>query len=286
MIAGGDHAPFFQAGRGPSISAIDPEAPASLKEGGVIASGYQSEVDELRSIRDNTKGVLAQLEARLRQETGIPKLKIGYNHVFGQRIEVSNSYNDMVPESYIRKQTLSTGERYITQELKGLESKILGAHERLISLEHRLFAGFWKGSRRSWTASSGASAVAQLDVLDLAQVAAENDYCRPMVDNSDRLEILEGRHPVVEQVLKGAPFVPNDTHLDCDADRCLIITGPNMAGKSTYMRQNGTDRADGADRVLRAGPSTAHIGRGGRDLYRRGSLGRSGQPASRPLWWR
>lgn len=111
----------------------------------MIASGYHSEVDELRSIRDNTKGVLAQLEARLRQETGIPKLKIGYNHVFGYYIEVSNSYKNMVPESYIRKQTLSTGERYITQELKGLESKILGAHERLISLEHRLFAELLEG---------------------------------------------------------------------------------------------------------------------------------------------
>ena len=221
-------------------AAIDPEAPASLKEGGVIASGYHPEVDELRSIRDNTKGVLAQLEARLRQETGIPKLKIGYNHVFGYYIEVSNSYKNMVPESYIRKQTLSIGERYITQELKGLESKILGAHERLISLEHRLFAELLEGiAAQLDRIQRTASAVAQLDVLaSLAQVAAENDYCRPIVDNSDRLEILEGRHPVVEQVLKGAPFVPNDTHLDCDADRCLIITGPNMAGKSTYMRQN------------------------------------------------
>lgn len=126
-------------------AAIDPEAPASLKEGGVIASGYHSEVDELRSIRDNTKGVLAQLEARPSQESRIPKLKIGYNHVFGYYIEVSNSYKNMVPESYIRKQTLSTGERYITQELKGLESKILGAHERLISLEHRLFAELLEG---------------------------------------------------------------------------------------------------------------------------------------------
>lgn len=149
--------------------------------------------------------MLAQLEARLRQETGIPKLKIGYNHVFGYYIEVSNSYKNMVPESYIRKQTLSTGERYITQELKGLESKILGAHERLISLEHRLFAELLEGiAAQLDRIQRTASAVAQLDVLaSLAQVAAENDYCRPMVDNSDRLEILEGRHPVVEQVLKG-----------------------------------------------------------------------------------
>ena len=122
------------------LAAIDPDAPSTLKDGGVIAKGYHSEVDELRSIRDNTKGVLAQLETRLRQETGIPKLKIGYNHVFGYFIEVSNSYKQMVPETYIRKQTLTSGERYITQELKELENKILGAHERLIALEHRLFA--------------------------------------------------------------------------------------------------------------------------------------------------
>ena len=121
-------------------AAVSPDAPSTLKDGGVIAKGYHTEVDELRSIRDNTKGILAQLETRLRQETGIPKLKIGYNHVFGYFIEVSNSYKNLVPETYIRKQTLTSGERYITQELKELESKILGAHERLIALEHRLFA--------------------------------------------------------------------------------------------------------------------------------------------------
>ena len=208
-------------------AAVDPDAPSTLKDGGVIAKGYHAEVDELRSIRDNTKGVLAQLEARLRQETGIPKLKIGYNHVFGYFIEVSNSYKNLVPETYIRKQTLTSGERYITQELKELESKILGAHERLISLERRLFDELLE------------SIGAQLDVLAaLAQVAAENNYCRPVVDDSDVLTITEGRHPVVEQVLKGSMFVPNDTTLNCTTDRCLIITGPNMAGKSTYMRQN------------------------------------------------
>ncbi len=197
-------------------------------------------VDELRSIRDNTKGVLAQLEARLRQETGIPKLKIGYNHVFGYFIEVSNSYKSMVPETYIRKQTLTSGERYITQELKELESKILGAHERLITLEHRLFSELLESiSAQLDRIQRTANAVAQLDVLTaLAQVAAENNYCRPIVDDSDELTITEGRHPVVEQMLKGSLFVPNDTTLNCGADRCLIITGPNMAGKSTYMRQN------------------------------------------------
>ena len=221
-------------------AAVDPEAPSTLKDGGVIAKGYHPEVDELRSIRDNTKGVLAQLETRLRQETGIPKLKIGYNHVFGYFIEVSNSYKSMVPETYIRKQTLTSGERYITQELKELESKILGAHERLIALEHRLFSELLEtiGGQLDRIQRT-ANAVAELDVLAaLAQVAAENNYCRPVVDDSDELYIVEGRHPVVEQVLKGSLFVPNDTTLNCGEDRCLIITGPNMAGKSTYMRQN------------------------------------------------
>ena len=214
------------------FAAVDPEAPSTLKDGGVIAKGYHAEVDELRSIRDNTKGVLAQLEARLRQETGIPKLKIAYNHVYGYYIEVSNSYKSMV--------TLTTGERYITQELKELESKILGAHERLITLERRLFDELLESiSAQLDRIQRTANAVAQLDVLTaLAQVAAENNYCRPIVDDGDELTITEGRHPVVEQMLKGSLFVPNDTTLNCTTDRCLIITGPNMAGKSTYMRQN------------------------------------------------
>ena len=221
-------------------AAIDPDAPSTLKDGGVIAKGYHPEVDELRSIRDNTKGVLASLETRLREETGIPKLKIGYNHVFGYYIEVSNSYKNLVPESYIRKQTLTSGERYITQELKDLESKILGAHERLIALEHRLFTELMQQiSAKLDRIQRTANAVAKLDVLAaLAQVAAENNYCRPIVDDGDELNIVEGRHPVVEQMLKGSLFVPNDTTLNCGEDRCLIITGPNMAGKSTYMRQN------------------------------------------------
>ena len=153
--------------------------------------GYHAEVDELRSIRDNTKGVLAQLEARLRQETGIPKLKIGYNHVFGYFIEVSNSYKNLVPETYIRKQTLTSGERYITQELKELESKILGAHERLISLERRLFDELLESiGAQLDRIQRTANAIAQLDVLAaLAQVAAENNYCRPVVDDSDVLTI-------------------------------------------------------------------------------------------------
>ena len=174
-------------------AAVDPDAPSTLKDGGVIAKGYHTEVDELRSIRDNTKGVLAQLEARLRQETGIPKLKIGYNHVFGYFIEVSNSYKNLVPETYIRKQTLTSGERYITQELKELESKILGAHERLITLERRLFDELLESiSAQLDRIQRTANAVAKLDVLTaLAQVAAENNYCRPVVDDSDELTITD-----------------------------------------------------------------------------------------------
>ena len=221
-------------------TALVDDPPANMKDGGAIRAGFNSEVDELRDIMHGGKGYLSNLEARYREETGIPKLKIGYNHVFGYFIEVSNSYKSMVPETYIRKQTLTSGERYITQELKELESKILGAHERLITLEHRLFSELLESiSAQLDRIQCTANAVAQLDVLTaLAQVAAENNYCRPIVDDSDELIITEGRHPVVEQMLKGSMFVPNDTTLNCGADRCLIITGPNMAGKSTYMRQN------------------------------------------------
>ena len=221
-------------------TALVDDPPATLKDGGAIRAGYNSEVDELRDIMHGGKGYLSNLEAKYREETGIPKLKIGYNHVFGYFIEVSNSYKAQVPESYIRKQTLTTGERYITQELKELENKILGAHERLIALEHRLFNELLESiGAQLDRIQRTANAVAELDVLAaLAQVAAENNYCRPTVDESDQLTIVEGRHPVVEQMLKGSLFVPNDTTLNCGEDRCLIITGPNMAGKSTYMRQN------------------------------------------------
>ncbi len=219
---------------------IASDPPATLKDGDVICAGFHQEVDDLRDLRNNGKSVLAQLEARLREETGIPKLKIGYNHVFGYYIEVSNSFKAMVPETYIRKQTLANGERYITQELKELETKILGASERLIALERKLFEELLCVlSAELPRIQTTASAVAQLDVAaSLAQVALDNQYCRPVVDDSSELTIAEGRHPVVEQMLRGTAFIPNDTTLNCGADRCLIITGPNMAGKSTYMRQN------------------------------------------------
>lgn len=200
------------------------------------------------------KGYLSNLEAKYREETGIPKLKIGFNKVFGYYIEVSRSYTDSVPDTFTRKQTLTTGERYITPELKELENKILGANERLLVLEHQLFSDLLTEiSDQIVRIQRTASAVAQLDVLaGFAEAALQNNYVLPVVDTSGEIEIKEGRHPVIEQMLKGSLFVPNDTLLDEDENRMLLITGPNMAGKSTYMRQNALDRPDGSDRQLRA----------------------------------
>ena len=189
--------------------------------------------------KSECKNWIAQLEAKEREATGIKNLKIKYNKVFDYYFEVTNSFKDLVPEHYIRKQTLANAERYITQELKELESKVLGAQERIVRLEFEIFSGI-----RSQIASQlervrvTARAVANLDALcSLAYTAVNNNYTRPVVDTSDEIIIENGRHPVVELMLDGAPFVPNDTHLDCRGNRTAIITGPNMAGKSTYMRQ-------------------------------------------------
>lgn len=221
------------------LSAIDENAPASLKDGGVIKPGYNSEVDELRDIVHGGKGYLTTLEAKLKEETGIRTLKIGYNRVFGYYIEVSKSFTDQVPQNFVRKQTLANAERYITEDLKQLENKILGANERLAVLERQLFEDLLHSiSEQLPRIQRTASGVARLDVLAaLAEVAVKNNYVKPQVDEGDELEIVEGRHPVIEQMLRGALFVPNDTMLNCWDDRMLIITGPNMAGKSTYMRQ-------------------------------------------------
>ena len=220
--------------------ALVEDPPANLKDGGAIRAGFNAEVDELRDIMHGGKGFLSQLEAKLKEETGIPKLKIGFNKVFGYYIEVSRSYAASVPDTFIRKQTLTTGERYITPELKELENKILGANERLLVLEHQLFADLLEAiSAQLLRIQRTAFAVAQLDVLaSFAEAAVQNNYVKPTVDDSDVLSITEGRHPVIEQMLKGSLFVPNDTTLDETENRMLIITGPNMAGKSTYMRQN------------------------------------------------
>jgi DNA mismatch repair protein MutS len=213
--------------------------PAKLGEGGVIRSGFDAEVDELRDTVSGGKGMLAAVESKLKEETGIRTLKIGYNKVFGYYIEVSRSFVDQVPEHFIRKQTLTGGERYITEELKGLENRILGAGEKLLVLERELFERLLVSvSAQLVRIQATAASLAQLDVLcSLAQVAVANGYARPVVDAGEVIEIKEGRHPVIERMQLGVPFVPNDTRLDCDENRMQIITGPNMAGKSTYMRQ-------------------------------------------------
>lgn len=218
---------------------INEDPPVTLKDGNVIKPGYSAELDELRELVFNIKEKITSIETSEKNKTGIPKLKIGYNHVFGYYIEVSNSYKDKVPETYIRKQTLANGERYITEELKDLESKVLGAHDRILSLESQLFEDVRnRVSSQVSRIQQTADAIALLDVMNcFAQVASKNNYTRPTIDLGDIIEITEGRHPVVEQVLHGAPFVPNDVLLDNRENQIAVITGPNMAGKSTYMRQ-------------------------------------------------
>ena len=220
-------------------SAVVDEPPFSVREGGLIKKGFNSEIDELAEIVDGGANILAEIEAREKERTGIPKLRVSYNKVFGYFIEVTNSYKDMVPEEYIRKQTLTNCERFITQELKELEGKVLGAKDRLIALEYEVFC-----SVRTAVAAEveriqkTAKALAALDCLaSLAQTAYENNYCCPQITTDGVIDIKEGRHPVVETMMNYGMFVPNDTLLDTDKNRCSIITGPNMAGKSTYMRQ-------------------------------------------------
>ncbi|MBO4445441.1 MAG: DNA mismatch repair protein MutS [Clostridia bacterium] len=219
--------------------AIAEDPPFSVREGGMIRDGYNEELDSLREILNGGKGYLAKIEADEKERTGITKLKIGYNRVFGYYIEVSNSFKDMVPEDYIRKQTLTNCERYITRELKELESKVLGAQERITRLEYELFSGV-----RDTVAAEldrvqrTANAVSALDVLcAFAKVSNDNNYTCPEISEDGVIEIKDGRHPVVEKMLDGSPFVPNDTYLDNGDNLAAIITGPNMAGKSTYMRQ-------------------------------------------------
>ena len=219
--------------------AIEEDPPFSIREGGIIRKGYSEELDALRGDMNGGKELLADVEKRERERTGIPKLKIGYNRVFGYYIEVSNSFKNMVPADYIRRQTLTNGERFVTEELKQLESRILGAGERSVMLEGRLFDEVRRRvSDEMNRVQRTAHAVAQLDVLaSLARTAVRHNYARPQVDLSGKLILRDSRHPVVECLLEGAPFVPNDVTLDEGDNRVAIITGPNMAGKSTYMRQ-------------------------------------------------
>lgn len=221
-------------------NSIEEEPPFSVREGGMIKEGCSQELDELRDDMNGGSDHLTKIEAREREKTGIPKLKIGYNRVFGYYIEVTNSYKDMVPDSYIRKQTLTNGERYITEELKNLERRILGAKDRANELEYAIFEKIRKTTAAaSDRISVSAGACAMLDVLaSLALAASDNNYCCPVLKNDGTLIIKEGRHPVVEKLMDMVQFVPNDTELDLKENRTAIITGPNMAGKSTYMRQN------------------------------------------------
>jgi len=215
------------------------ETPIVIKDGGIIKKGYNAEVDEYRNLAENGKTAVLEIEAREKERTGIKTLRTGYNRVFGYYIEVSQSFRDMVPDNYIRKQTLTNGERFITEELKELEGKILGASEFLKSKEYELFCEIRETvAAASQRIQRAAYVVAYLDVLcALAEVANKNNYTMPTVDMSDKIEIKDGRHPVVEKVLDDTIFVPNDSLMDCESNRMIIITGPNMAGKSTYMRQ-------------------------------------------------
>lgn len=215
------------------------EPPISIREGNMIKDGYNEDVDRYRTARTEGKSWLADIETKERERTGIKNLKIKYNKVFGYYLEVTNSYKNMVPDDYIRKQTLTNAERYITPELKELEDTILGAEEKLTALEYELFTQV-----RDHIASQvlriqqTAKAVARLDVFtSLAYVADRNHYVRPKMNNRGVIDIRNGRHPVVEQMISGNMFIANDTYLDNGSNRISIITGPNMAGKSTYMRQ-------------------------------------------------
>lgn len=220
-------------------ASIVDDPPLSVREGGFIRDGYSDKLDELRDLASGGKGKIAAIEQKEREETGISKLKIGYNRVFGYYIEISRTMSDQVPDRYIRKQTLANTERYITPELKEYENMVLGAQEQIVVLEYDLFTEV----REQLAASAHriqktAQTVAQTDVLcSLAEIADLYQYSCPTVDYSSVIEIQDGRHPVVEQMLRDTMFIANDTLLDDGANRMAIITGPNMAGKSTYMRQ-------------------------------------------------
>ena len=220
--------------------AICDDPPFSVREGGILRPGFSEEVDKLRNIKENGAAMIAQLEQRERERTGIKKLKVGYNKVFGYYIDIPRSAGlENIPEDYIRKQTLVSNERYFTQELKELENSLLTAKDRLNDLEFEHFSRIRDSvAAKVDRIQKTAEAVAELDVLcSLAEVAVRNNYTMPEVDASRTLHIIEGRHPVVEQTLKDVLFVPNDTYLNDTEDRVAIVTGPNMAGKSTYMRQ-------------------------------------------------
>ena len=220
-------------------NSITDDPPLAQKDGGIIREGYNEDVDKFRRSRTDGKKWLSELEARERERTGIKSLKIKYNRVFGYSLEVTNTFKDLVPEDYIRKQTLTNAERYITQELKDLEDLILGAEDKLYALEFELFSSIRdQVGAEVVRIQRTAKAVAALDVFaSLALVAQRNNFVRPKINETGLIDIRNGRHPVVEQMIENDMFIPNDTYLDNHKKRISIITGPNMAGKSTYMRQ-------------------------------------------------
>ena len=219
--------------------AIVDNPPFSVREGEMIREGYHSDVDYLRSVRKNGQGWIEEIEAREREATGIKSLHVGFNKVFGYYIEVTKANSADVPDRYIRKQTLTNCERYITEQLKEMETTVLGAAEKLCALEYELFTDVrLRTAAAAARIQDTAARLAELDCyLSLAEVAANNNYVCPEVDMSGELTIKDGRHPVVERFVKASYFVPNDTFLDTEHERLYLITGPNMAGKSTYMRQ-------------------------------------------------
>ena len=219
--------------------AIVEDPPMTVKDGGVIKLGFDEEIDKLKTATTEGKNWIIALEAEEREKTGIKNLKVGFNKVFGYFIEVTKSNLGQVPERYIRKQTLTNAERYITEDLKNLENQILGAEEKVVNLEYNAFVQIREEiARNIKRLQLSAMSVATLDVLtSFAQVAEDLNYCMPTVDNSGIIDIKGGRHPVIEKMLGAGAFVDNDTYLDKEENRLSIITGPNMAGKSTYMRQ-------------------------------------------------
>ena len=215
------------------------DPPIAITEGGIIKMGFSPEIDELKTAMTQGKNWLIELEARERENTGIKNLRVSYNKVFGYYIEVTKSNLSLVPSTYIRKQTLTNGERYVTEELKELETKILGAEEKVIDLEYEAFTQIReKIKSQIHRLQETATIVSKIDVIcSFAQVAEDLNYCKPQVDNSGMIDIKEGRHPVIEKIIPSGSFVANDTYMDKEENRLSIITGPNMAGKSTYMRQ-------------------------------------------------
>ncbi|MCD8334690.1 MAG: DNA mismatch repair protein MutS, partial [Clostridiales bacterium] len=215
------------------------EPPFTVREGGLIRDGYSQDVDYLRNVMAHGKDMVAEIETKTKEECGIKNIRIRYNKIFGYYIEVSRGQANLVPDSWVRKQTAVNSERFINQELKDLEHTILSAQDKITGIEYQLFNEVRQQAAAQVEAvQRTAEAVAEADALcSLATAAAENGYCMPQVDDSDIIQITEGRHPVVERMLKDSMFVPNDTFMDSSDDTVAIITGPNMAGKSTYMRQ-------------------------------------------------